>query len=470
MTQTFFERNKKKSFLGLLLLFLRERKALALLLFVLLLGTLLLASSSDLLLHMPGGARLAAGLAWTAQKAGLDVSKWGLGAEKKSFRELMSAFRAAKEGGAHVGWSSFFGRPPEGVVGGADSLGWIRGTRKDLESLSGGQGGGNKRGFGGGLKGILSPAESKANPNQNGVALTGEELAGQRQALAEFGGDPNGDLSGKAFVGKGFFSGGKVSTAANLQGRLRSQLANTSVATAKTSSVGKSNRMAAMTFNQTSKAQSGKAINSLSIAYAVTQLASEEALVTIGNENCSPPACPEEFASTAMGSFYDGNGNNPSILSNPSSTGGTDSTDFTTPDTTGITDDAAKIAECTSKLQACVDAKTPYMTDLGTLADQANALAAAMSSDCKDDCHCGNCENDKRQITALCTGPMQADLTKIAETCDLPDYCADLGVTDTSGAGATKDLCAYDMKDCGCGTNYGSFSDFWCNASCLDPS
>ena len=100
---TFLEKNKKKSALAALLLFIRTRKTVTALLLLVALASFLFVSPSNLILSFPGGARVAAGVAWIAGKVGVDTSKWGLAGGKRDYGDLLAAFRAAKDGGGKAG-------------------------------------------------------------------------------------------------------------------------------------------------------------------------------------------------------------------------------------------------------------------------------------------------------------------------------------------------------------------------------
>src|SRR3989338_1186657 len=131
---TFLEKNKKKSALAALLLFIRTRKTVTALLLLVALASFLFVSPSNLILSFPGGARVAAGVAWIAGKVGVDTSKWGLAGGKRDYGDLLAAFRSAKEGGGKAGWAAFMrGADAEAARragGGTGSLGFVKGDSK----------------------------------------------------------------------------------------------------------------------------------------------------------------------------------------------------------------------------------------------------------------------------------------------------------------------------------------------------
>lgn len=458
MAQRFLERNKKKGLLAALLLFLRRRPVLSILLLVVMLASTIIVTPSYMLIDLPGGARLVAGVAWIAQKTGVDTSRWGLGG-KASFKELMTAFRHAKEAGSSrsVGWGSFFGRAAEGTA--PSSLDMVKGSRKDLESMvAKGAGKPNT------IAGILTPEESKASRGMDGVAISEGDLGGERKGFFSglknmFG--SNGDLSGGAFVSKGFFSGG---TSAGGKVGEREQAALDSVgkvAVPQTRNArGASGRLSTLHTRPTQarSLMGGWSAMSLGNRLALTQLAEGKGRATMADQ-CTPPGCPSEYGAVQAGAIYDGT--NPSAMSTIAGAG-----DTAVPnEDAGAGGDAAKIQECAQKVQQCQQDKKEPLHRLGELQDQVGHLSGQLGGACGDPCSCGGCNSIKNQIRAICNGEMKTVLQTIDAPCDLPAFCADHGISDpsTSAAGAAKDMCAMDMGSCGC-------DDWCCDFSCLTGS
>lgn len=187
----FFEKNKRKSLLALLLLLLRGKKGVgAMLLMVFLLMFLFVLPQNSLSLFVAGiAAKLPGGQA-LARRIGR-----GSGTD---FSNLMAAFRAARDQ-RNAGWGVFFdseaAKRGRGARGGASSIDMIKGGREDFLA---GANLGNKIKGGESVGGILTPED--AGRTGEGVALGGEDLEGQRQAqLAAVGAlGPGGVGSGSA--------------------------------------------------------------------------------------------------------------------------------------------------------------------------------------------------------------------------------------------------------------------------------
>jgi len=461
MTPKFLERNKKKGLLAALLLFLRERKALSMLLLVVVLASTLVVTPSYMLIDLPGGARLVAGVAWIAQKAGADTSTWGLGG-RKSFRELIAVFRAAKTAGStrSVGWGTLFGRAPEGGV--PSSLDMVKGSRKDLESIVGPKASS--------VKGILTPEDPKVNRAADGVAISEEDMTGERESFLGgmmkglFGSGGNEELSGGAFVSKGFFSG-SAGGAGNSDNGAQAALDGTGKVnvpkTRNTSGTGSRVSTIHVKAVNARSLSGGRAARSLGSHLALTQLAEGKARGTLATEECVPPACPHEYSTAQTGAIYDGN-----TIDNVGILGGASDTPPSVPvDDMGGAGDATKMVECSNKVQACQKGKSPSLIRLGQLQTQLNGLYSQMGGACGDPCSCGGCNSLKDQIRGICGGELQTVLSRIEEPCDLPSYCETLGITDpsTAQAGASRDLCAMDMGSCGC-------DDICCDLSCITGS
>lgn len=329
MSTKFFDRNKKKSLLGLLLLWVKENRTISALLLVAVLASFLFIVPSAMVMNLPGGTRLVAGIAWLASKVGVDTSKWGFFANggAHSYDDFIAALRASKENGAKpAGWGAFFGKNAADANGrGGSSLDMVRGRREDLE---GGAFPHGKLPEGkGDVAGIMNPEDSKEG--ENGVSVDDALLAQQRGALVRdanaggfapgardllgFAGRADGAMSAGAgaYAGKGLFGGG-TGAGTRAGDNIRNALATTDApGTAKSRLQGATqgrlsqSRAAAMS----ARTQRGIAVNSaMSSHRAFAQLADGRGRAAIATTpNCVPPACPGEFATTNTGAVYDGN-------------------------------------------------------------------------------------------------------------------------------------------------------------------
>lgn len=380
MPSTFLERNKKKGLLAALLLFLRRRKAASLSLLVMLLSSTLFVSPSYILLSVPGGTRLAAGVAWIAQQAGADASRWGPGfGERRSFHELMAAFRAAKEAGSAraVGWGAFFARVGEGGAA-ADSLGMVKGSRKDLEGMSGGVRS---------ILGVLSPEEAKSNPDQEGVALSEAELAGEREGFikgAFAGGFLRGLLGGSDFIGAGSRPGDRASGGLDATGK--AAVPKTVIQRGAKGTLS-SARASAM---ETRARNGAAAARSLGSKRAFTQLAEGRGRAAIATSpNCNDD-CPGEFAATNTGAVYDGNavsGTGIDILTVPKLGDG-----FDIPNADLAQDYQDDAEQMTEDAEKCKELDEEY----GPEENRLNAEMEAISKQFEDmDCGSGGCSKSK---------------------------------------------------------------------------
>ncbi|OGR97931.1 MAG: hypothetical protein A2V88_14990 [Elusimicrobia bacterium RBG_16_66_12] len=189
----------------------------------------------------------------------------------------------------------------------------------------------------------------------------------------------------------------------------------------------------------------GKAAKSLGTNLSLTQLAEGQGRATLVTEECVPPACPNEFAAAQVGAIYDGN-----TLDNVGVLSGAEDTPPSVPvDETGGAGDAAKLAECSTKVQQCLQDKATPMQRLGELQTQINGLLTQMSVACLNKCDCGGCNDLKSQMASICGGEMQTVLAELDESC-VPADCEIHGITDPStvAAEAGVDLCASDMMSC----------------------
>ncbi len=336
MKSNFLSRNKKKSLLAALLLFLRERKVLTLLVFLVFIASSVFLSPSYWITGLPGGTRLAAGVAWIAGKMGVDVSQWGLGGGRHSFHDLTAAFASAKanSGKGAIGWGAFFGlgRSPVAAEGGQDSLGFVKGSKSDLESRRASSKAASGAGAGAadsGVAGAVSPEEAKADKNANVVALGPNDVGGEREgwvrnafaggfvggllggAVAGAAGGGEAALSGGPFASKGFFAG-KGGAAADPNGLAKNGLSTlTPIAVPKSRIQGAANgKLSSYRSNalQTRAMQGAAAASSIGDNRAFTQLAEGRGRAALATTpNCTPPGCPGEFATTNTGAVYDGN-------------------------------------------------------------------------------------------------------------------------------------------------------------------
>jgi len=359
MKPTFLDRNKKKSLLAALLLFLRERKVLVLLLLLVLVASTVFLSPSAWITGLPGGTRFVASVAWIAGKMGVDVSQWGLAGDKHSFNDLLATFAAARANSGKpgvVGWGAFFGRSSGAGGTGQDSLGFVKGSKSDLESsVASGKGAGGVGGAGDGIAGAISPEDAKADKNANAVAIDQNDLGGEREGwvksafaggfmnglLGSGGSGPLGSgmnglrgsgaggldgaagLSGGAYAGKGFFSG-KGGASGDSNGLARSGLAGLGVSAprSKIQGAAKGALSARSARELDTKAMRGAAdASTLGGNRAFTQLAEGRGRAALAiTPNCTPPACPGEFATTNTGAIYDGNhigGETTSVITAP---------------------------------------------------------------------------------------------------------------------------------------------------------
>jgi hypothetical protein len=328
MTSTFLDRNKKKSSLAALLLLLRQRKLAVLLLLLVVGATTLFVTPSSYWSDMPGGSRMAASVAWLAQKMGVDVSRWGFtGRGPISFRELISAFGSARTS-RRVGWGPFFTQPaPDKAAAGAGSVGYVKG--EDLGGPNSGRGADGKTG---GAAGSSGPFQQILDPNQKdkgdeGLALSEADLGGQRESfvkqafaggffngLLNTAGDASG-LSGGAYAGKGFFSGSVGAATGGPGGSARSGLQSVPIAAIPSSRVqagagGHISSAFAQSIDARSMAGVAKASElGSNSTYTKLAQANGQAQLSIA-PNCSAPNCPSEFAASQTGAVYDGNATN----------------------------------------------------------------------------------------------------------------------------------------------------------------
>lgn len=424
MTATFLDRNKKKSALAALLLFLRERKVLVLLLFLVLAASTVFLSPSSWITGLPGGARLAAGVAWIAGKAGVDVSKWGLGpAGHNSYGDLLAAFRAAKAGAGSggaggaggaggVGWGAFFGRAAAGGTV-PNSLDMVKGRRSDLEGAGKGADDLAKNQT---VQGVLDPADAKADKDGQGVALSDSDLGGQREGFVKnafaggfakglLGGAGSGDgaLSGGAFAGRGFFRGSGGAASAGSADLARKGLEGLTPAAATRSKIqgaAKGSLSAIRSHAVEARGMKGAAAAGLGGNRAFYQLAQGRGRAALGTSpNCTPPGCPGEFATTNTGAIYDGNkisGDSTDILTAPQVDG---ITSPNIPDTSIAKSYEDQANQMDADAKKCKDLDAKY----GPQENALNAQMTAISDQFKNaDCGGGGCSKSKaRHCQAL---------------------------------------------------------------------
>ncbi|MCM2303989.1 MAG: hypothetical protein NDJ72_04755 [Elusimicrobia bacterium] len=344
---TFLEKNKKKSALAALLLFIRTRKTVTALLLLVALASFLFVSPSNLILSFPGGARVAAGVAWIAGKVGVDTSKWGLAGGKRDYGDLLAAFRAAKDGGGKAGWAAFMrgGAAADAAklaAGSTGSLGFVRGNAKDLEAAGGSGANLPKPGS---VSGVLNPDDAKNSAEGEAVALSEGDVTGEGEGLVKsafaggfgsgfgsgsgFGGgsgSAGGMLSGGSFAGSGFFGGGKGAVSGKLGDVVKGGLEGIKSQTGtgvqiKGGAKGQMTASRASSINsRTSKGLVGT--HTISGQRAFVQLAAGRGRAAISvAPNCTPGTnCPGEFAAVQTGAVYDGNtisGDRTDILTAP---------------------------------------------------------------------------------------------------------------------------------------------------------
>jgi len=489
---TFLQRNKKKSALALLLLFLRERKILVILLLLVVLATTVFIGPSTWITGIPGGERFAAGVAWLAGKMGMDTSRWGLGGPgRHSYADLLEAFREAKasHNAGGVGWGPFFGHGganggAAGAGGGEGSLGFVKGSKSDLEHGvgAGGAGGGAQS-----VAGIVDPSDPKQK-GQNAVALTADDVGGQRagyvNALNSSGyvgrglpgdgaGSGGGSISGGAYASQGFFSGkgGAAGTSNNLA---KAGLASMPAIATPAAVKGAAAKGALSAFaSRGVEARATKGVMgaaSLSNNFAFAQAAEGKARDDIGG-GCVPPSCPMEYAATNSGAIYDGNNITSGFLSSsdPGAGGvGLDNSAVNVvdpgSDPGGAETQATQIQACSAALQACQQQKTASMPQVGQDETAIQGLYNQMPSACGDPCNCGPCHSLQNQINAKCDEMKNGPLAQADAPCPpLPDYCAALGFSQSdtdfqSNAGGS--LCTPPSFKCGC-------SGLLCDVSCF---
>lgn len=396
---TFLEKNKKKSALAALLLFIRTRKTVAALLLLVALASFLFISPSNLILRFPGGARVAAGVAWIAGKVGVDTSKWGLAGGKRDYRDLLAAFRSAKEGGGKAGWAAFMrGGDAEAArraAGSTGSLGFVKGNAKDLEAAGGSGAGLPKPGS---VAGVLNPDDAKNTADGEGVALSDEDLTGEGEGLVKsafaggfgsgfgsgFGGGSGaagGGLSGGSFAGANFFGNGKGAASGKLGDVVAGGLEGISAQPGKGVRIkgGAEGRLSKSRASAVSTRENRGVAGTRTISgqRAFVQLASQRGRSAISvAPNCTAgSSCPGEFASVNTGAVYDGNtitGDRTDILTVPQ-LDGIDSPNL--PDS-GMADDYIREAEnMTRDAEKCREADELYADKELKLSKRQEALS-----------------------------------------------------------------------------------------------
>lgn len=326
---TFLDKNKKKSALAALLLFIRTRKTAAALLLLVALASFLFVSPSNLLWRFPGAARVAAGAAWVAGKAGVDASRWGVAGGKRDYDDLLAAFQSAKESGGKSGWAAFMrggeaADAARSAGGSRGSLGFVQGNAKDLETAGGSGADLPKPGS---VEGVLNPDDAGNRAEGEGVALSEGDLAGEREGIvksafaggfgkgAGFGGaaGSEGLLSGGAFASAGFFVGGKGAASGKLGDKVKNGLEGLiSGRTGKGAPIlgaAKGRISAARASEISARTNRGLAgSRTISGQRAFVQLAVQRGRSVISvAPHCTPGSgCPGEFAAVNTGAVYDG--------------------------------------------------------------------------------------------------------------------------------------------------------------------
>lgn len=492
---TFLEKNKKKSLAALVLLFFRERRLVSAVLLVVVCASFLFVSPSNLILRFPGGPRVAASVAWLASELGFDTDQWGLPEGRRGFSDLVAAFRAAKEGGGKAGWGAFMrGTDGRGSAGdlGSGSLGFVKGDRRDLEA------GGGKAGQGGdpAIAGILSADEAAKVGDGDAVALSGKDLKGERAGwlsrifgfgLSEGGiKDANGAvLSGGPYAALGFFRGssaagsgktgggsGAGAVGSSLKDQVDAGLSGVGGAATPKGVLVQKGAKGRLSYSQANaiEARTTKGIRTSRAlardrAYAQLAVGHSLAKVAVAPDCSMGNGCPGEFGSTNTGAVYDGNsitGKGTDILTAPAIDG--DGTPRV-PDTgtvDGYIGDAEKMKECADKINLCEAGKQPDYKRLGQMQTHINNLYGQLPGACGDPCECDPCINVQNQIKAACGGELQSVIDRIDKPCDLPSYCAGLGVSSPAGSatGPMKQMCG-QMQTGSCGSG-GILEDILC--------
>lgn len=381
---TFLEKNKKKSALAALLLFIRTRKTVTALLLLVALASFLFISPSNLILRFPGGTRVAAGVAWLAGKVGVDTSRWGLAGGKRDYSDLVAAFRSAKEGGGKAGWAAFMrGADAEALrraAGSTGSLGFVKGDAKDLEAAGGSGANLPKPGT---VAGVLNPDDAKNTADGESVALSDEDLTGEGEGLVKsafaggfgsgfgsgFGGGSGakgGGLSGGSYASSDFFGTGKGAASGKLGDVVKGGLEGISAQPGKGVRIkggaeGRLSRARASSID--ARARRGVAgTHTISGQRAFVQLASQRGRSAISvAPNCTAGSnCPGEFASVNTGAVYDGNaitGDRTDILTAPQ----IDGIDTPNLPDSGMADDYIRDAEnMTRDAEECRKADDKY--------------------------------------------------------------------------------------------------------------
>jgi|GEM_PF-1779136 len=410
MATTFLERNKKKSALAALLLFLRQRKMLALLLLLMIGASTLFLTPSSFLVDLPGGARMAAGMAWIASRMGIDVTRWGLaGAGRISFGDLLAEFSNARNSRRGPGWGPFFrGEDKDKAASGAGSLDYVKGSRSDLADA------GAKGASGAGTDGGSGPIQSVVDPDQAakdgaGVVVGPNDLGGQREGFVKAAfaggffnglvggaGDGANALSGGAYAGHGFFSG-SVGVAANgaTTAANRGLQGAPTVATPPGQTTGGVTGRVSARFAQAMQAreiQGAAGALVVSNGRAYTQLAQGNAQAQLATADCGTN-CPGEFAATNTGAIYDGNSVNNATTNGVVTAAPVDG--ITTPNMPNSGQAAGLIQNANSmdqEAQTCQALDAQYGPEEDSLNSQMQSLSTQFSS---AGCGSGGCSQSK---------------------------------------------------------------------------
>ncbi|HAM35569.1 MAG TPA: hypothetical protein DEB40_02050 [Elusimicrobia bacterium] len=338
----FFERNKKKSLLGLLFLLFRKRKTLAALLLVAVMLSFVFIAPSNFAGGFFGSSRAAAALAWVAAKLGMGGVLGTSG--EISFGSVLKAFRSAQQG-KDIAWSDILGRGGAASANGS-SVSLVSGNAQEF----GLAGSGLTRAAGRAARsvnGILNPED--AEKGGEGVALeegdlTGErarQLAGADRGLGyagpggwhnefgasgsgnmgsarQFGGaaGPGGRAAGSAgstaYAGRDFFSGG-VAAGSGRGDNVTSAFSGTKVPGAGRAKIQAGNEghlsraVVAKASTERRQALNHNVMSASKGPFA--QLADGRARAQMAREPiCTAEnGCPSEYAATNVGAVYDGN-------------------------------------------------------------------------------------------------------------------------------------------------------------------
>ena len=114
--------------------------------------------------------------------------------------------------------------------------------------------------------------------------------------------------------------------------------------------------------------------------------------------------------------------------------------------------------ECSQKAQQCEKDKQPYYKRMGELQTQLTNWFMQMPGACGNPCNCGPCNSLQGQISGTCSGELTSVVNRIQQPCDLPSYCADMGISAPGGSGSSSmvNMCKMQFGSCGEGGFLGA--------------